>query len=104
MTTKGKSRGQNWSEHEIQALVSPWSEEGLQRELKKSLQNDDLAYARISRICLNWNESTISFPFQVVPRCGNIGKGLASVPDPRHPTLHRTTYDSISDECSYNFA
>ena len=48
MATKGKSRGQNWSEHEIQALVSLWSEEGLQRELKKSVRND-FAYARISR-------------------------------------------------------
>ena len=49
-------------------------------------------------------KSQISFPFQVVPRCGNIGKGLASVPDPKHPTLHRTTYDSISDERDHNFA
>ena len=48
MATKGKSRGQNWNEHEIQALVSLWSEEGFQRELKKSVRND-LAYARISR-------------------------------------------------------
>ena len=48
MATQGKSRGQNWSEHEIQALVSFWSEEGLQRQLKKSVRND-LAYARISR-------------------------------------------------------
>ena len=46
----------------------------------------------------------LSFPFQVIPRCGNIGKGLASVPDPRHPTLHRTTYDSISDERDHDFA
>ena len=38
----------------------------------------------------------VSFPFQVVPRCGN--KGLTSVLDPKDPTLHRTTYDSISDE------
>ena len=49
-------------------------------------------------------KSQISFPFQVVPRCGNIGKGLAPVPDPKHPTLHRTTYDSISDECGHDFA
>ena len=48
MATEGKSRRQNWSIHEIQALVSLWSEEGLQRELKKSVQND-LAYARIFR-------------------------------------------------------
>ena len=52
MATQGKSRGQNWSEHEIQALVSFWSEEGLQRQLKKSVRND-LAYARISR---EWSE------------------------------------------------
>ena len=32
-----------------------------------------------------------------------LGKGLASVPGPKHPTLHRTTYDFISDEGSHNF-
>ena len=49
-------------------------------------------------------KSQISFPFQVVPRCGNIGKGLAPVPDLKRPTLHRTTYDSISDERGHDFA
>ena len=48
MATKRKSRKQNWSEHEIQVLVSLWSKERLQQELKKSERND-LAYARISR-------------------------------------------------------
>ena len=49
-------------------------------------------------------KSRISFPFQVVPICGNIGKGLTAVPDPRHPTLHRTIYDSISDERDHDYA
>ena len=48
MAAKEKSRKQSWSEHKIQVLVSLWSKEGLQRELKKSVRND-LAYARISR-------------------------------------------------------
>ena len=49
-------------------------------------------------------KSRISFPFKVIPRYGNIGKGLASVPDPKHLTLHRTTNDSISDERDHDFA
>ena len=48
MAAKGKSRGQNWSERETQALVSIWSEDRIQRELKKSVRND-LAFAQISR-------------------------------------------------------
>ena len=48
MAAKGKSRGQNWSERKTQALVSIWSEDRIQRELKKSVRND-LAFAQISR-------------------------------------------------------
>ena len=48
MAAKGKSRGQNWSERETQALVSIWSEDRIQRELKKSVRND-LAFTQISR-------------------------------------------------------
>ena len=48
MAAKGKSRGQNWSERETQALVSIWSEDRIQRELKKSVRND-LAFGQISR-------------------------------------------------------
>ena len=55
MATEGKNRGQNWSIHEIQALVSLWSEEGLQRELKKSVRND-LAYASMEHVCsITWS-------------------------------------------------
>ena len=48
MAAKEKSCGQNWSERKTQALVSIWSEDRIQWELKKSVWND-LAFAQISR-------------------------------------------------------
>ena len=48
MAAKEKSCGQNWSERKTQALVSIWSEDRIQWELKKSVRND-LAFAQISR-------------------------------------------------------
>ena len=99
MAAKGKSRGQNWSEREMQALVSIWSKDRIQWELKKSARND-LAFARISR------ELAERGYIRTVEQCQVKVKSLRAkykqIGD--RLRLYCTSNYSISDECGHNYA
>ena len=99
MAAKGKSRGQNWSERKMQALVSIWSTDRIQWELKKSAQND-LAFAQISR------ELAECGYIRTVEQCRAKVKLLRvkykQIAD--RLRLYRTSDHSISNECGYDYA